>query len=87
MQHQVLDADGIGIGEKCQFPMFNITINNYGTISGSDDSIKMLNSSNTGINIVTKGEGTYVGEIELNRFIYNNDIRLQYFKRSKNRNS
>ena len=46
--------------------MFNITINNYGTISGSDDSIKMLNSSNTGINIVTKDEGTYVGEINLN---------------------
>ena len=58
-------ADGIGIGKGAS-PMFNITINNYGTISGSDDSIKMLNSSNTGINIVTKGEGTYVGEINLN---------------------
>ena len=52
--------------EKMPSPMFNITINNYGTISGSDDSIKMLNSSNTGINIVTKDEGTYVGEINLN---------------------
>jgi len=58
-------ADGIGIGRNAT-PMFNITINNYGTISGSDDSIKMLNSSNTGINIVTKDEGTYVGEINLN---------------------
>ena len=58
-------ADGIGIGKGAS-PMFNITINNYGTISGSDDSIKMLNSSNTGINIVTKGDGTYVGEINLN---------------------
>ena len=37
VQHQV-NADGIGIGRNAT-PMFNITINNYGTISGSDNSI------------------------------------------------
>ena len=46
--------------------MFNTTINNSGTISGSDNSILVLNSSSTGIDIVTKGDGTYEGEIDLN---------------------
>ena len=53
-------ADGIGIGRNAT-PMFNITINNYGTITGSGNSIFILNSSSTGINIVTKDEGTYEG--------------------------
>ena len=46
--------------------MFNTTINNSGTISGSDNSILVLNSSSTGIDIVTKGDGTFEGEIDLN---------------------
>ena len=58
-------ADGIGIGKSAR-AMFNITINNSGTITGSDNSILILNSSSTGIDIVTKGEGTYEGEIDLN---------------------
>ena len=57
-------ADGIGIGRNAT-PMFNITINNYGTITGSGNSIFILNSSSTGINIVTKDEGTYEGSIDL----------------------
>ena len=58
-------SDGIGLGKSAQ-PMFNTKINNSGTISGSDNSILVLNSSSTGIDIVTKGEGTYEGEIDLN---------------------
>ena len=58
-------SDGIGLGKGAQ-AMFNTTINNSGTISGSDNSILVLNSGSTGIDIVTKGEGTYVGEIDLN---------------------
>ena len=58
-------SDGIGLGKSAQ-GMFNTTINNSGTISGSDNSILVLNSSSTGIDIVTKGDGTYEGEIDLN---------------------
>ncbi len=58
-------SDGIGLGKSAQ-AMFNTTINNSGTISGSDNSILVLNSSSTGIDIVTKGDGTYEGEIDLN---------------------
>ena len=58
-------SDGIAFGKNAQ-PMFNTTINNSGTISGSDNSILVLNSSSTGIDIVTKGDGTYEGEIDLN---------------------
>ena len=58
-------SDGIGLGKSTQ-AMFNTTINNSGTISGSDNSILVLNSSSTGIDIVTKGDGTYEGEIDLN---------------------
>jgi hypothetical protein len=58
-------SDGIGLG-KSEQAMFNTTINNSGTISGSDNSILVLNSSSTGIDIVTKDDGTYEGEIDLN---------------------
>ena len=58
-------SDGIGLGKSAR-AMFNTTINNSGTISGSDNSILVLNSSSTGIDIVTKGDGTYEGEIDLN---------------------
>lgn len=58
-------SDGIGLGKSAQ-PMFNTTINNSGTISGSDNSILVLNSLSTGIDVVTKGEGAYEGEIDLN---------------------
>ena len=58
-------SDGIGLGKSAK-GMFNTTINNSGTISGSDNSILVLNSSSTGIDIVTKGDGTYEGEIDLN---------------------
>ncbi len=64
------DADGIKIGDYHANKNFNgLTINNSGTISGGDNSIVMANSNNTGLEIVTKGEGTYVGEIELNSTI------------------
>ena len=49
------NSDGIGLGKNAQ-GMFNTTINNSGTISGSDNSILVLNSSSTGIDIVTKGD-------------------------------
>ena len=61
------DADGIKVGDYHDNKNFNgLTINNSGTISGGDNSIVMANSNNTGLEIVTKSEGTYVGEIELN---------------------
>ncbi len=61
------DADGIKIGDYHANKNFNgLTINNSGTISGGDNSIVMANSNNTGLEIVTKGDGTYLGEIELN---------------------
>ncbi len=61
------DADGIKIGDYHANKNFNgLTINNSGTISGGDNSIVMANSNNTGLEIVTKGDGTYIGEIELN---------------------
>ncbi len=64
------DADGIKIGDYHANKNFNgLTINNSGTISGGDNSIVMANSNNTGLEIVTKGEGTYIGEIELNSTI------------------
>ena len=61
------DADGIKVGDYHDNKNFNgLTINNSGTISGGDNSIVMANSNNTGLEIITKSEGTYVGEIELN---------------------
>ncbi len=61
------DADAIKVGDYHDNKNFNgLTINNSGTISGGDNSIVMANSNNTGLEIVTKGDGTYVGEIELN---------------------
>ena len=61
------DADGIKIGDYHDNKNFNgLTINNSGTISGGDNSIVMANSNNTGLEIVTKGDGTYEGEIDLN---------------------
>ncbi len=61
------DADGIKVGDYHDNKNFNgLTINNSGTISGGDNSIVMANTNNTGLEIITKSEGTYVGEIELN---------------------
>lgn len=61
------DADAIKVGDYHDNKNFNgLTINNSGTISGGDNSIVMANSNNTGLEIITKGDGTYVGEIELN---------------------
>ncbi len=61
------DADGIKVGDYHDNKNFNgLTINNSGTISGADNSIVMANSNNTDLEIVTKNEGTYEGEIDLN---------------------
>ncbi len=44
----------------------NLTIINSGTISSVGESIYVQGGSETsGLNIITKGEGTYVGEIEM----------------------
>ena len=39
------------------------TITNSGTIEGGSASIVVYDDNTTGTNIVTKGEGTYIGEI------------------------
>ena len=58
------NADGIRIGDGTG--VYNdVTITNSGTIAGSDDSIWIDGSGTTGTNIVTKGEATYTGEIEM----------------------
>jgi len=59
-------AAGIAIGKNESNPFNNLTINNSGTILGADDSIRLISSQATGIDIVTKSEGTYEGEIDLN---------------------
>ena len=59
------NSDGVAIGRSAQ-PTNDLTINNSGTISGSDNSILVFNNGATDINIVTKGEGSYEGEIDLN---------------------
>ena len=43
----------------------NMTITNSGTIEGETASIVVYNDNTTGTNIITKGEGTYIGEITL----------------------
>ena len=63
------NAVGIIIGDGTE--VYNdVTITNSGTISGVDDSIGITGpsgdgSGTTGINIITKGEATYTGEIEM----------------------
>ena len=48
------------------FSPYNLTIINSGTISSVGESIYVQGGSETsGLNIITKGEGTYVGEIEM----------------------
>ncbi len=44
----------------------NMTITNSGTIEGGTASIAVHNANATGTNIITKDEGTYIGEILLN---------------------
>jgi len=44
----------------------NMTITNSGTIEGGTASIAVNNANATGTNIITKDEGTYIGEISLN---------------------
>ena len=43
----------------------NMTITNLGTIEGGTASIAVHNANATGTNIITKGQGTYIGEITL----------------------
>ncbi len=42
-----------------------MTITNLGTIEGGTASIAVHNANATGTNIITKGQGTYIGEITL----------------------
>ena len=42
-----------------------MTITNLGTIEGGTASIVVFNDNTTGTNIITKGQGTYIGEITL----------------------
>ena len=58
------NADGIRIGNGTG--VYNdATITNSGTISSGDNSIWIDGSGTTGTNIITKGEATYTGEIEM----------------------
>ena len=63
------NADGIRIGNGTG--VYNdVTITNSGTISGDDDSIWIDGpsgdgSGTTGTNIITKGDATYTGEIDM----------------------
>ena len=43
----------------------DMTITNSGTIEGGTASIEVYNDNTTGTNIITKDEGTYIGEITL----------------------
>ena len=57
-------ADGIRLGDTTG--VYNdATITNSGTIAGGDNSIWINGSGTTGTNIITKGEATYTGEIEM----------------------
>jgi len=58
------NADGIKIGDG-QGEYNDVTITNSGTIKGLDNSIWIDGSDTTGTNIITKGEATYTGEIEM----------------------
>ncbi|MDA9754443.1 hypothetical protein N9U97_00515 [Candidatus Pelagibacter sp.] len=53
----------LGIASKA---VNNMTITNSGTIEGETASIVVHNANATGTNIITKEEGTYIGEISLN---------------------
>jgi len=58
-------GQGIRIGDGTA-TWDNLTIINSGTISSVGESIYVQGGSETsGLNIITKGEGTYVGEIEM----------------------
>ena len=58
------EADGIRVGDGTA--VYNgVTITNSGTIAGGDNSIWIQASGTTGTNIITKGEATYTGEIEM----------------------
>ena len=58
------NADGIRLGDTTG--VYNdVTITNSGTIAGGDNSIWIDGSGTTGTNIITKGEATYTGEIEM----------------------
>ncbi|MDP6583960.1 MAG: hypothetical protein QF535_04845, partial [Anaerolineales bacterium] len=58
------NADGIRIGDGTG--VYNdVTITNSGTIAGGDNSIWIDGSDTTGTNIITKGEATYTGEIDM----------------------
>ena len=58
------NADGIRLGDGTG--VYNdATITNSGTISSGDNSIWIDGSGTTGTNIITKGEATYTGEIEM----------------------
>ena len=58
-------GQGIRIGDGTA-TWDNLTIINSGTISSVAESIYVQGGSETsGLNIITKGEGTYVGEIEM----------------------
>ena len=58
------NADGIRLGDTTG--VYNdATITNSGTIAGADNSIWIDGSGTTGINIITKGEATYTGKINM----------------------
>ena len=46
-------------------PWNNLTIINSGTISSVGETVLVSGSNTTGLNITTKGEGTWVGEIDM----------------------
>ena len=46
-------------------PWNNLTIINSGTISSVGETVLVSGSDTTGLNITTKGEGTWVGEIDM----------------------
>ena len=58
----IVKNKAIEIGSNKDFN--NLEITNSGLISGTH-SIRVSNSSNTGLNIITKEDGTYTGEIHL----------------------